>query len=71
MMDDGLDIGKKDSVRMGGVCGSHTSLWGPHFIQDFHALFPLYVPFSFLTQVCMCKFLLYPKKPANKNTLCP
>jgi len=43
MMDDGFDIGKKDSVRMGAVCGPHTSLCGSHFIQHFHALLPLYV----------------------------
>lgn len=33
-IDDGFDIGKKDSVRMGGVVG--PKMWDP-FIQDYHA----------------------------------
>lgn len=45
MMDDGFHIGKKDSVRMGGVWGPHFSMRAP-FIQDYHALLPLNVSLS-------------------------
>ena len=64
MIDDGFDIGKKDSVRMGGVWAPHFSMRAP-FIQDYHALLPLNVSLSLslLTQVvCLCHCVCTCKK---------